>query len=177
MKFISPFHAQQLIYDQALLLDVSAKAENYPLNKLLIDVKNNLFKNLQNRSILVTCQSGNRAQMAAKVLSKSGFEVIVIKGGNQAWSDAQLPIIRGEAVISLERQIRIVTGGLGLIGSLLAIFVAPIFALIPLIIGAGLLNAGITNWCGMGMILAKMPWNSRAETRCELGSRNNRADT
>jgi len=29
-------------------------------------------------------------------------------------------------------------------------------------VGAGLVFAGITDTCGMGMILARMPWNSAA---------------
>ena len=176
MTFISPNKAAQLMNDNAYLIDVStvgefnasyiSKARNYPLSRLLSDLKNNLFKTPKNQTILLTCQSGNRAQIAAKELVQSGFKVSLIRGGNQAWIEAQLPIIRGEGVISLERQIRIVTGGLGLLGSLLAVFVAPLFILIPLIIGAGLLNAGLTNWCGMGMVLAKMPWNTKATASC-----------
>jgi len=176
MKFLSPHNAQQLIQKNTLFIDVSTvgefnasyieKADNYPLANLLNDLKHNLFKNPQNQLIILTCQSGTRAQIAAKALIGAGFEVNLIDGGNQSWIESQLPIIRGEGVINLERQIRIVTGGLGLLGSLLAVFVAPLFVLIPLIIGAGLLNAGLTNWCGMGMVLAKMPWNTRTSASC-----------
>jgi hypothetical protein len=29
-------------------------------------------------------------------------------------------------------------------------------------VGAGLVFAGITDFCGMGLLLARMPWNKRA---------------
>ncbi len=109
-------------------------------------------------------------------MQADGFDVQVIEGGNQAWADAGLHMVRGEGVISLERQVRITAGGIGLFGSLLTYFVAPEFILIPTIIGAGLLNAGVTNWCGMGMLLAKMPWNNvaraGANNRCETALKN-----
>jgi len=55
--------------------------------------------------------------------------------------------------------VRICAGSIILICSLLAIFISKWFVLIPAFVGAGLLNAGITEWCGMGLLLAKMPWN------------------
>ena len=75
---------------------------------------------------------------------------------------AGLPVERGSSgVISLERQVRIGAGLLVLIGAMLAWLVHPYFLAIPLFIGAGLVFAGVTDHCGMAMLLAKMPWNSR----------------
>ena len=73
-----------------------------------------------------------------------------------------MPVTRGTTkVISLERQVRIAAGSFVLTGVLLAIFVHPYFIAIPAFVGTGLIFAGITDWCGMGLLLAKLPWNSR----------------
>jgi hypothetical protein len=68
-------------------------------------------------------------------------------------------VVRGQKAISLERQVRIVAGLLVLVGAVLAIAVHPYFAGLSAFIGAGLIFAGITDTCGMAMVLAKMPWN------------------
>jgi hypothetical protein len=65
-------------------------------------------------------------------------------------------------VISLERQVRIGAGLLVLLGALLGWLVHPAFFALSAFIGAGLVFAGVTDWCGMGMLLAKMPWNNRS---------------
>jgi hypothetical protein len=57
------------------------------------------------------------------------------------------------------RQVQIIAGGLSALGALLALAVNPRFAVVPLLIGSGLLFAGITGACGMALLLAKMPWN------------------
>jgi hypothetical protein len=71
-----------------------------------------------------------------------------------------LPVTRSAAkVISLERQVRIVAGGLVLIGVLLGWLVHRGFFGLSAFVGAGLILAGITDFCGMGLLLAKLPWN------------------
>lgn len=57
---------------------------------------------------------------------------------------------------------RIVAGAMVLTGVILGRFVHPAFLLISAFVGAGLIFAGITDWCGMGLLLAKMPWNQRS---------------
>ena len=66
--------------------------------------------------------------------------------------------------MSLERQVRIAAGSLVVLGSLLGFFVSPFFLGISAFVGAGLVFSGVTNTCGMGMLLSKMPWNQRTET-------------
>jgi hypothetical protein len=73
-----------------------------------------------------------------------------------------LPVQRdGGKVISMERQVRIAAGGLVLLGVLLAWKVHPAFIGLCSLVGAGLMFAGITDTCGMAMVLGKMPWNRR----------------
>ena len=62
-------------------------------------------------------------------------------------------------MISLERQVRIAAGSLVVLGTALGAFVHPGFLALAAFVGAGLVFAGITDTCGMGLLLARMPWN------------------
>ena len=114
-------------------------------------------------AIYVICQSGARGAKACQRLQEAGVaNVYNIEGGTAAWEKMGLPVDRGRTkVISLERQVRIVAGSLVLLGVALAWAVHPAFIAISAFVGAGLVFAGITDYCGMGMILCKMPWNRR----------------
>ncbi len=109
--------------------------------------------------ILVLCKAGGRAAKAADQLNAAGCEAVVVEGGTDACVNAGLPVQRGEAAMSLERQVRIAAGSFVLIGTLLGAFVHPAFLILPGFVGTGLVFAGITDTCGMGMLLARMPWN------------------
>ena len=92
--------------------------------------------------------------------------VHVLDGGLRAWIDAGLPVNRGVQPMSLERQVRIGAGALAATGAVLALLVSPLFAVIPAFVGTGLVVAGVTDTCGMGTLLAKLPYN-RAST-CDV---------
>lgn len=113
--------------------------------------------------VYLLCRGGQRATKAADKLLAAGFtRPVVITGGTLAWIEAGLPVTRGEAkVISLERQVRIAAGAIVLTAALLAHFVHPGFVWVAAFVGAGLVFAGITDFCGMGLLIAKMPWNQR----------------
>jgi len=116
------------------------------------------------KPVYILCRSGQRATKAADQLSKAGFpNSIVVEGGTLAWIAAGLPVTRGATkVISLERQVRIAAGSIVLAGVLLSQFVNPAFVWLSGFVGAGLIFAGISDWCGMGLLLAKAPWNQKA---------------
>ena len=111
----------------------------------------------------VLCGTGERAAQAAEKLAAAGFTApIVVAGGTKAWIAAGLPVVRGAVhVMSLERQVRVAAGSLVLVGVLLGQFLNTGFIWISGFVGASLVFAGITGICGMGLILAKMPWNQR----------------
>jgi rhodanese-related sulfurtransferase len=111
--------------------------------------------------LYVLCRTGGRAAQAAKQLSQAGFQhAIVVEGGTMAWIEAGLPVIRGKRkVIALERQVRIAAGALVLTGVILGFLLNPAFFFLSGFVGAGLVFAGVTDWCGMGLLLAKAPWN------------------
>lgn len=110
--------------------------------------------------VYVICRSGSRGAKACEAFVNAGFaNVVNVDGGTAAWDQAGLPVNRGRKAISLERQVRIAAGFIVLTGSLLAAFVHPWFVGIPAFVGAGLMFAGITDTCAMGMMIARMPWN------------------
>jgi rhodanese-related sulfurtransferase len=111
--------------------------------------------------IYVLCQSGNRAARAVEKFRQAGFDgCVLVEGGTQAWIDCGLPVNRGtSSVLPLMRQVQITAGFISAVGATLALIVNPLFALIPLFIGSGLLFAGLTGTCGLALLLAKMPWN------------------
>jgi len=113
-------------------------------------------------SCVVVCRSGNRARQAAAKLESAGLSgLTVLDGGVQAWESAGLDVNRGRKTISLERQVRIGAGSMALAGVVLGFLVNPGFFFLSGFVGCGLIFAGVTDWCGMGLLLAKMPWNNR----------------
>jgi rhodanese-related sulfurtransferase len=120
------------------------------------------------RPLYVICQSGTRARSAIGRLEKQGVEgCVLVDGGTQGWIDAGLPVERqAGGGISLERQVRIVAGILVLAGTLLGVFLHSGFLFLSGFVGAGLVFAGITDICGMGMLLARMPWNQIKNQNC-----------
>lgn len=176
MKTITPtqLNARLQAGEKLSLLDVRTPVEHAevhvpgahlePLDKLdpaQLHGKNGFAKD---QPVFVFCRSGTRAKQAAEKLEKNGFTLThVVEGGTMAWANAGLPVNRGAAkVISLERQVRIAAGAIVFTGVLLAQFVHPAFIWVSGFVGGGLIFAGITDWCGMGMLIAKMPWNQSA---------------
>jgi len=135
------------------------QARNFPL----ADLNPASLSLSKTKPVYLLCRSGQRASKAADKLSQAGFtNPVVVAGGTLAWIDAQLPVTRGASnVISLERQVRIVAGLLVLSGIALGWFVHRGFFGLSAFVGAGLVFAGITDFCGMGLLLARMPWNRK----------------
>jgi rhodanese-related sulfurtransferase len=119
--------------------------------------------------VVLLCAGGNRARKAAERFHAEGIpHCLVVEGGTKAWEAAGLPVVRGKGMISIERQVRIGAGMMVLIGVLLGSWVDPLWFFLSGFVGAGLIFAGITDWCGMGMLLAKMPWNQAKAVACQL---------
>lgn len=169
MKSISAVELQNVLTTQpsATVIDVRTpvefaevhvpQARSVPLDELIPGS----LQLAKDQPIYLLCRSGQRATKAAEKFAKEGFmQPIIIAGGTLAWIDANLPVTRGTAkIICLERQVRIAAGALVLIGVLLGWFVHRGFFGLSGFVGAGLVFAGITDFCGMGLLLAKMPWN------------------
>lgn len=113
------------------------------------------------REVVTVCQAGGRSSRCYQALRNAGIGGLSnLAGGTNGWIAAGNPVAgSGKAVISIERQVRIVAGAIVLLGLLLGTLVSPLWLLLSGFVGAGLVFAGITDWCGMALLLGKMPWN------------------
>ena len=111
-------------------------------------------------TLYITCQAGPRARQAAERLQLAGYSnLALVEGGTQRWQQAGLPIRRCGKAIALERQVQIAIGSLLVLKVFLGFSVHELFFALTALIGAGLIMAGVTRWCGMARLIARMPWN------------------
>jgi len=135
-------------------------ARNIPLDRLDPVAVMQSRTGSPDEPLYVVCRSGSRGRQACEKFLAAGFtNVANVEGGTLAWVECGLPVVRGKTAVSLERQVRIAAGLLVLLGALLGWFVDPAFVGLSAFVGAGLVFAGITDTCGMGLLLARMPWN------------------
>lgn len=155
--------------DRPRLLDVRTPAEfttshipgsyNVPL-PLLREHRDELRSHLDDDVVLV-CRSGARAAEAETLLGSTGLANLhVLSGGVSAWEAAGGPLNRGAQTWELERQVRLVAGGIVLSG-VLASTKVPALKWVSAAIGAGLTGAAVTNSCAMGKALSMLPHNRR----------------
>lgn len=118
----------------------------------------------QTDTVIFHCQSGMRTDKAAEQLCASVYpaKALIMQGGLNAWKAAGYPVtIDRRQPLPLMRQVQIIAGALALGGTLAGTLLAPVFYIVPGIVGAGLMLAGVTGWCGMAKLLAFMPWNKQ----------------
>jgi rhodanese-related sulfurtransferase len=160
--------------DGPRVLDVRTAAEfttvhipgsyNVPLD-LLREHRDELSRHLDEDIVLV-CRSGARAGQAETLLAETVRpDVHILDGGLLAWQKAGAPVNSGPARWDLERQVRLVAGGLVLMGILASVLV-PSMKWLSAAIGGGLAMAALTNSCVMGLLLSKLPYNRDAS--CDL---------
>ena len=180
MKTITPIQLQTILAAQpsSPVIDVRTpvefaevhvpQARSVPLDEL----KPSSLQLQKDQPVYLLCRSGQRATKAAEKFAKEGFsQPIVVEGGTLAWIEANLPVERSTVkVVSLERQVRIAAGAIVFAGVMLAQFVDARFIWLSGFVGAGLVFAGITDFCGMGLLLARFPWNKRVPAQLKQGS-------
>jgi rhodanese-related sulfurtransferase len=111
-------------------------------------------------TLYITCHAGPRAQQAAERLKQAGYrKLALVDGGTLGWEKAGLPLQRCGNAISLERQVQIAIGSLLVAKVVLGFSVHALFFALAALIGVGLIVAGLTRWCGMAQLIARMPWN------------------
>lgn len=113
------------------------------------------------KTLYVHCRSGNRGRQAVEKLQSLGVtaELVNVEGGILAWEEAGHETGSYTNRLPIMRQVFIGVGGLVLGGVLLTYFIGDVFILIPFFVSLGLLVSGFTGWCGMALLLSKMPWN------------------
>jgi len=171
---------------QQLIIDVREADEfkrekvpgslHLPLSQLDL-IAPGILTPLKNCSITIMCRSGGRATMAYEKLKAMQLidpsRTEVFKGGILEWKKQGKPT-EGKAtrVLPIMRQVQLGAGLLTLAGALLTIFVSPSWIYLPLFIGTGLTVAGATGFCGMALLLQKMPWNQVKEAPLASCARN-----
>ena len=134
---------------------------------------------LPSTPIYTLCASGKRAQTAAAKFAEAGFtDITVIEGGLAACKEAGFATVgqalpkTGETSPTLDRQVRFVAGALTALFVLLGLFAHKAFLLGALFIGCGQVFSGLTNWCGLALLLTRAPWNKKgcAGAACPIGT-------
>ncbi|EPQ0971878.1 rhodanese family protein [Citrobacter farmeri] len=170
---ISPRDAKARIEQGARLIDIR-EADEYlrehipqahlaPLSAL---EQGGFPARLQGEPVIFHCQSGKRTQSnAAKLQALAApAEALLLEGGIDGWKAAGLPTAEDKSQpLPLMRQVQIAAGGLALLGVVLGYSASSGFFLLSGFVGAGLLFAGLTGFCGMARLLDKMPWNRRSQ--------------
>jgi rhodanese-related sulfurtransferase len=169
LQTITPQEARRLVADGAVLVDVREADErararipgshHLPLSRLdEADVAAH-----RGQTVIFHCRSGARTQtQSARLAAKidDACEAYLVSGGLDAWRKAGLPTeVDRRQPIEMQRQVQIGAGSLALAGTLLGLTVSPWFFAVPLFVGAGLMFAGITGFCGMAVLLQRAPWN------------------
>lgn len=167
---ISPERAYTLVAEGAILVDIRdadeyafehiAQAQHMPFARLQADGP----AALRGKTVIFHCLSGMRTSRCCEELAACAAgcceQAFILEGGLQGWRAQRLPTQRApRAVLPLMRQVQIAAGLMILLGVLLGALVAPAFYALAAFVGAGLMLAGITGFCGLAALLAKMPWN------------------
>lgn len=160
---ITPAEARRLISGGARLIDIRSRdehertripgAENHPIDTIgrVGDAP----------AVVYHCRSGMRtAANATRLAATSDCPAYLLEGGLDAWRAAGLPVAENrKAPLEIMRQVQITAGALVLLGVVLGILFQPAFLGLSAFVGAGLMFAGATGWCGMAKLLSAMPWN------------------
>src|SRR3546814_8784676 len=81
------------------------------------------------------------------------FRSYVLEGGIDAWRRAGLEVAADRRQpLELMRQVQLAAGGLVLLGVALGFLVGPGLFALSAFVGAGLMLAGATGWCGMARL-------------------------
>ncbi len=158
-------HAVQIV-DVRSPMEVSGEAIDGAWNIPLEELEDRIQELTKAKgTVILNCQTGNRALMAAQILERRKFSNFkIMDGGMKSWIRAALPYQKGKKVMALMRQVQLGAGMMVLLGMALGTFVNPWFYALSAFVGAGLTFAGSTGFCGMAIILIRMPWNKVAPT-------------
>jgi len=171
VRIVTPEETRALSGRHAIVIDIRGHEEwrrehipgarALPLDK----IKPGCFREealSQTDTVIFHCQSGMRTEKSKDQLRASAYpaSAAIIEGGINSWKKAGYPVVTDRRQpLPLMRQVQITAGGLALAGTVAGAALNSVFYIIPGFVGAGLMFAGITGWCGMAKLLAVMPWN------------------
>lgn len=161
---------QWLENNEAIVVDVREKDEfvnehipqacSFPLS----DLENTLpLLANEKRKIVFQCLKGFRGGKALELAQTKldSTALYNLDGGIESWKNANFPLVKKvqKNKLSIMRQVQIGAGSMVALFSLLSLSGMSFFGVLAMLVGCGLLFAGITGWCGLGILLQKMPWN------------------
>lgn len=117
------------------------------------------------RPIIFQCQKGGRGAAACDIASaeRGNRPVYNLAGGIEAWKGTGLPVAGAAPTastgISIFRQVQIVVGTLVLLATLAGFAGYPAGFAVAGLAGTMLAIAGLSGWCGLALLLQRMPWN------------------
>lgn len=172
IRSITAEEAQQQVAEGAMLIDIREPdeyaRENIPAARLLslseIEKGARLTQLTDKDRVIFHCQSGMRSAANAAILATaaSPARVLLMEGGLNSWKKAGQPVVLNRSQpLPVMRQVQMVAGGLTLLGVVSGYLINPTFFLLSGFVGAGLLFAGISGFCGLARLLNMMPWNRR----------------
>jgi len=140
-------------------LEKIESSKNVPLAQITLGDLD-LLKN-KNKKIVIQCRSGARSMSACKKLSEAdpSLELYNFDGGILAWKAQGYDVVQEKDILPLDRQVQLTLGIIITFGVVMSYLFNDIWVLVPAIIGLGLINAGLTGWCGMAKLMALFPWN------------------
>lgn len=168
-KVLTPQAAQELLAQGAVMVDIRGAdeyarehivdAQHMPMEQL----SSQGMPNNQANAVIFHCNSGNRTVMNSGVLENcAACEVYILEGGLDGWKKAGLPVVRdAQQPLELQRQVQIGAGSMILLGVILGSLVAPGWYALSGFVGAGLIMAGVSGFCGLARVLLVMPWNKK----------------
>lgn len=173
MQTIKPEQAAELVRKGAILVDVregdERAREHIPgsRHRAISRLGGKDAVGTQGEILIFHCRSGMRTQANAERLAGAApCQAYILEGGLEGWKKAGLPVqLDRKQPIEIMRQVQIAAGALVLAGIVLGFAVHPGFFFLAGTVGAGLMTAGLTGFCGMAKLLALMPWNRRDDSR------------
>lgn len=171
MSTLAPLSAEaarrQIEAGEAILIDIRESDEHAREHILgarlapLSAIDSHDFDRHHGKTAIFHCKSGMRTQAnAARLLGKGFAHAYFLDGGIEAWKAAGYPVhINRKAPIDVMRQVLLTAGAIVFTGVTLGVFVHPAFFALSAFMGAGLMFAGATGWCGLALLLKAMPWN------------------
>jgi rhodanese-related sulfurtransferase len=170
LKSISAEQAAERIRAGAVLVDIRELDEH--VRERIPGARHHALSMLDKASparsgddiLIFHCKSGARTQAnTPRLAAAAGCEAYVLEGGIEAWKKLGLPVASDRKhPIAMARQVQILAGGLVLLGMVLGLLLTPAFYALSAFVGAGLVFAGVTDFCASARLLALMPWNRGA---------------
>jgi len=163
--------------NEAVLVDVREPAEHAAENIKgatllpLGSVSKSALPPCVGKKLVIHCRKGGRGSSACeKLLAEDpSLDIYNLEGGIEAWNAAGLTVASsGKAFLPLDRQVQLTIGILLIAGSILGVLFSPAWFLLTGLIGIGLTVAGLTGFCGLALVMAKMPWNHKASSYCKV---------